>query len=356
MSRECFNFSWSEYQIQSKSLLDNIYKDSEFHDVTLVTDDEKIINTHKVVLAAGSDYFRKILTVQNHPHPLLLLRGVSGTIFDSILKFLYLGETSVRQEDIQEFVQVSKYLKIRDIDPESCEHEYRQEAAAKAGNAKDNSTNISDTETIPDTATSIVDVVDEAAKRFSVDQVTSHNEDSNESLAVSEDGERSDENVDSFQQLLMEKQQEHIEINLEDDEDEETNNANDKIGQNDYVIGVDDDVEEDIEVVTETVSMELETIEEESSKDPEPENIYCDRCDFETTVHEDYYSHISAVHVNDIPCKDCDFMARDKASLKTHMVNTHKGISCNHCHMKFSDLTHLRKHILANEACMANLF
>ena len=108
MSRECFNFSWSEYQIQSKSLLDNIYKDSEFHDVTLVTDDEKIINTHKVVLAAGSDYFRKILTVQNHPHPLLLLRGVSGTIFDSILKFLYILLSDGSFSKIQELEDTVK--------------------------------------------------------------------------------------------------------------------------------------------------------------------------------------------------------------------------------------------------------
>ena len=71
---------------------------------------------------------------------------------------------------------------------------------------------------------------------------------------------------------------------------------------------------------------------------------------------EDYQEHFKTEHVNDILCKDCEFVAKNKDMLKDHMLTTHKGVNCNNCHKKFGDLTLLRKHILANESCMANLF
>ena len=61
---ESFSFAWSEYQLQSKSLLQNIYKGEEFYDVTLVSDDEQFIKAHKVVLAASSEYFKRIMSLQ----------------------------------------------------------------------------------------------------------------------------------------------------------------------------------------------------------------------------------------------------------------------------------------------------
>ena len=110
---DTFNFAWSQYQLQSKSLLQNIYKGEEFYDVTLVSEDEKFIKAHKVVLAASSEYFRRIMSLQSHANPFVIMRGISGDILDNIMKFLYLGETAVCQNNMEEFIQVSKSLKIK---------------------------------------------------------------------------------------------------------------------------------------------------------------------------------------------------------------------------------------------------
>ena len=56
---ERYNFEWSQYHLQSKTLLQNIYERSDFHDVTLVTDDERFIKSHKVVLAANGSAWQK---------------------------------------------------------------------------------------------------------------------------------------------------------------------------------------------------------------------------------------------------------------------------------------------------------
>ena len=309
---EKFNFSWSEYRSQSKTLLENIFNGEIFHDVTLVTDDEQMIKSHKVVLAASSEYFQRLLSVQAHPHPMIVLKGVKSQLLNSILKFLYLGETSVHQTEIEEFVKTSKYLKIKGLD-----------------SGKDKS----EEDTKPLTDLEDQDESDKEVERR-VKEVYDllHSEESNDSVP--------DEDLSSFQEILISKQSEHIEINLEDDEDSNDGTKQVRVPEEDIL--VEDDV------------MELEN----NSKDEydEPEIIYCDRCDFETNTNEEYQNHLAEEHANDIPCKDCDFNAKDKAGLKEHMLKTHKGVRCNNCDEKFSDLSIMRKHILSSEACMANLF
>ena len=333
-----FSFAWSQYQLQSKSLLQNIYKGEEFYDVTLVSEDEKFIKAHKVVLAASSEYFQRILSLQSNINPFVIMRGISGDILDNIMKFLYLGETAVCQSNMEEFIQVSKSLKIKGLTGEN-EADKPTEPSVEA----------------PETNTSrsnIVDMVDAAVKSFSVGELP-HNEDSNDSVSTIEE---SRNNLDNIQDLLMEKQQEHIEIDLEEEEDDivqETPKTY-NIGEEEY--SLDEDVEEEVVEEVEEVIDVADDQGSEATTDKEPETIYCDRCDFETIAMEDYQQHFKTEHVNDIPCKDCEFVAKDKDMLKDHMMTTHKGVSCNNCQKKFGDLTLLRKHILANESCMANLF
>ena len=39
-----------------------------FTDVTLVTDDSRQIKAHKIILSAGSEFFRNLLSDKSHPH------------------------------------------------------------------------------------------------------------------------------------------------------------------------------------------------------------------------------------------------------------------------------------------------
>ena len=322
MVSDKFNFSWSEYRVQSKSLLENIYTGEGFHDVTLVTDDEQMIKSHKVVLGASSDYFQKILKVQTHPHPLIVLRGVKSELMKSILKFLYLGETSVNQNEIEDFVKTSKFLKISGLDSDS-----------ETPESVEGQEEVKETEEESYT--------DETEKRVKeVYDLLHHNEDSNASDSTEDD-------ISNIQENIIEKQTEHIEISIEDDEDEE-------IPMNVEEQFEFKDAEEDEVIIDDNEDvLELESVHEESQ---ELEIIYCDRCDYETNIAQEYQEHLSSEHANDLPCKDCDYQAKDKASLKEHMLRTHKGVRCNNCDEKFSDLTVMRKHILSSEACMANLF
>ena len=71
-----------------------------FTDVTLVSDDNKQIHAHKLILSAGSLYFRDILSDESHEQPMLRLQDVSYENLDWIIEYLYVGEVSVPQSSL----------------------------------------------------------------------------------------------------------------------------------------------------------------------------------------------------------------------------------------------------------------
>ena len=73
---------WSDFQENIKSAFANFRDLSDFKDVTLVSEDGQQVETHKVILAASSSFFQKLLERNKHPHPLIYMRGVK---FEDIL-------------------------------------------------------------------------------------------------------------------------------------------------------------------------------------------------------------------------------------------------------------------------------
>merc|ERR1719245_62230 len=91
----------------------SLLRDSEeFFDVTLVSDDEIPIQAHKVILSASSSFFRNVLKFNSGPSPLLYIRGVSSTVLTNVVEFLYKGETTVTESDLDTFLKLSEDLKV----------------------------------------------------------------------------------------------------------------------------------------------------------------------------------------------------------------------------------------------------
>ena len=90
-------------------------KSTEFTDVTLVCNDDQEILAHKVVLTASSPVFKRMLRSKNHPNPIIYLKDVNFQEMDSILQFIYLGQTTFNQNRISEFLNVAKSLEIKEL-------------------------------------------------------------------------------------------------------------------------------------------------------------------------------------------------------------------------------------------------
>merc|ERR1719147_285648 len=88
------------------SLLQSLWDNQEFLDVTIACDDDQL-EAHKVILSASSPFFQNILKRNPHSHPLLFLRGTTKKMVEALLNFIYSGETYVVEEEIEQFMELA---------------------------------------------------------------------------------------------------------------------------------------------------------------------------------------------------------------------------------------------------------
>ena len=116
MTEEKFHLTWPPWHTYTdhlKELLHHMKTDNTFADVTLVSDDGRKIRAHKVVLGACSPTMKDLLT--NDDTSTIDLKGIAFEEIDSILQFIYLGEATLYEERMQEFLCVAQKLKIKEL-------------------------------------------------------------------------------------------------------------------------------------------------------------------------------------------------------------------------------------------------
>ena len=106
---------WNDFQINVNSAFGRLRNDQDLCDVTLVCEDGKQLEAHKVVLAASSPFFLELLKQNKHPHPLVFMRGVKADDLSSLVDFLYYGEANVLQESLDIFLALAEDLKLKGL-------------------------------------------------------------------------------------------------------------------------------------------------------------------------------------------------------------------------------------------------
>ena len=130
-SEELFCIASKDHTDQIKGLLKHLYTDKKFSDVTLVTDDQVVVPSHKFILSANSEVFKTILEspsnenkttfldksqkIQKIDNKTIFLRGINHNILEPVLKFCYTGLVDVDQEKVMEFVAAASDLKISEF-------------------------------------------------------------------------------------------------------------------------------------------------------------------------------------------------------------------------------------------------
>ena len=114
---ENFYLRWNDFQSNISSSFRELREDSEFFDVTLCCNNgTDIIQAHKVVLAACSPFFRKILNHQkSQQNPLLYMKGICLSDLQAILNFIYHGEVNVSTESLDNFLALAEELAIKGL-------------------------------------------------------------------------------------------------------------------------------------------------------------------------------------------------------------------------------------------------
>ena len=100
-----------DFSFQAAKTLRSLFDQPDFSDVTLVSEDQKQISAHKVILASGSPFFKNIFSQNPHPKPLIYLK-VKFSDLQGIVKFVYTGQCNVVQEELEAFLELAKTLEV----------------------------------------------------------------------------------------------------------------------------------------------------------------------------------------------------------------------------------------------------
>jgi len=116
MSQEQFDLNWHTYSDHLRELMETLMNTNKSADVTLICNDKTKFRAHKFVLSACSPVFQSIIDeLPNKDGSCIYLRGVESKEMKSILQFMYLGQATIYQDRMNEFLDVAKSLEIKEI-------------------------------------------------------------------------------------------------------------------------------------------------------------------------------------------------------------------------------------------------
>ena len=95
---QSFSLQWDQFESNLGSKFADLRAGEHFSDVTLVSKDGQAVKAHKVLLSATSPLLDAILKLQDHPKPLIFMRGVNADVLNSLLDFIYFGQVEKKSQ------------------------------------------------------------------------------------------------------------------------------------------------------------------------------------------------------------------------------------------------------------------
>ena len=118
---EKLRIKWGDFQKNLSTTVEELRNNDDFSDVTLAREDGEEVKAHKIILAASSQFFQKLLGKNKHAHPLIFMRGIKSEHLLAMVDFIYFGETNVDQDTLEEFLKIAKELNIKGLHAEEKE-------------------------------------------------------------------------------------------------------------------------------------------------------------------------------------------------------------------------------------------
>ena len=286
MDAKDFLLSSNDFTSKAPSTFRQFWMDQEFTDVTLATEDDRQIKAHKVILSACSPFFRNLLIKNPHPNPLIYLKGIKHAGLKMVLKFIYVGECNVSNEELQDFLATGIDLMVSGL---------MENISKEHGEPQDNSTS------------------NEYIKSSETLHITMENYPQNQTITSSN---LSDTPV----QMSVANQQ-----NVDD---------------------VQDNHKFDCKSCDKRFNSDQARLHHKRSVH-EGITYSCDKCDHKATLQGNLRTHQKSMHEGvAYKCNHCDFKALHSSTLRTHRQSKHEGViySCDQCEFKATRKVKVKEH------------
>jgi len=117
-----FNLSHDQFDTMATDTLRGLVTDEDFTDVTLACQGDNYIKAHKVILSSYSSIFKNLFLDIKQQNPVIYLKGVQYEELKSIINFVYLGETKVKQDNFAGFMEIAREFEIKGLALNTKEH------------------------------------------------------------------------------------------------------------------------------------------------------------------------------------------------------------------------------------------
>lgn len=114
MGSELFSLCWNNFHTNLSTGFHSLFQGEHLVDVTLAAEG-RILKAHKMVLSVCSPYFNELFRENPCKHPIVFLKDVSASALDQLLTFMYRGEVSVRQDELNSFIKTGEALQIKGL-------------------------------------------------------------------------------------------------------------------------------------------------------------------------------------------------------------------------------------------------
>jgi len=105
---------WDNFQSILTDTFDQLRQAEDFVDVTLSVGGRSL-KCHKVVLSASSPYFAQLFTGSQSNHQIVILNDINFADLEIVVEYMYRGEVSVKQEQLDSIMQVAEALGVRGL-------------------------------------------------------------------------------------------------------------------------------------------------------------------------------------------------------------------------------------------------
>ena len=107
--------AYSDRSIEQTKFYYELIEKQELTDVILACNDGFQIKAHRTIISASSLFFREVIVNSNNTNPFIYLKGVNQKSLQSLLEFMYTGETVVKTENVDDLIAIGNELKILGI-------------------------------------------------------------------------------------------------------------------------------------------------------------------------------------------------------------------------------------------------
>ena len=87
-------------------------QNNKLTDVTLVSDDGKYFQAHKIVLSAASTVLKNLLLTQTDSMSVIFMTSVSNNVLQAILEYIYLKKVVISKDDMDGFIYIELFLSM----------------------------------------------------------------------------------------------------------------------------------------------------------------------------------------------------------------------------------------------------